>query len=169
MDKPVSSAARLSCPSCNNALVIGGDVERFACGRCGTEYLVQRQGGIVTLTPTAEKLQEEGFEEAARRLLHYEIAQLEKDIEIEMTRDLAGMPAYQRLRYDYARIGKINFIYVGFVNEKNLEHIFETLTIRDIDRLIEYYQQNPGSPTGEYLRRLRELKVALAEKRALLG
>ena len=168
MDKPVSPVARLSCPSCNNALEIGGEIERFACMRCGTEYLVQRQGGIITLVPTAEKLQEEGYGEAAKRLLHYEVAQLEKDLEIEMTREVAGMPAFQLLRYDYARLGKINFVYVGFVNEKTLEHTFRALSVIDIDKLIEYYQGNPGSPTGEYLTKLRELKTALIEKQKLL-
>ncbi len=169
MDKPVSPVARLSCPSCKNALEIGGDVERFACARCGTEYMVNRQGGIVTLTPTVELLQEEGFEEAAKRLLRYEVEQIEKDLEVEMTRNLAGMPAYQRLRYDYARIGKINFVYVGFVNERTLMNTFQSLSVQDLDHLIEYYQQNPGSPTAAYLTRLRDLKAALKEKRALLA
>ncbi len=169
MDKPFLPTVRLSCPSCNNALEIGGDIERFACMRCGTEYLVNRQGGIISLVPTTAKLQEEGFEEAAKRLLQYEIAQLEKELDIEMNRDVAGMPGYQRLRYDYARIGKINFIYIGFVNEKTLINAFQSLTIGDVDQLIEYYQQNPRSPTGDYLKRIRDLKVAMKEKRGQLS
>ncbi len=168
MDKPVSPTVRLSCPSCNNALEIGGEIERFACMRCGTEYLVNRKGGIVSLIPTVEKLEEEGFDEAAKRLLHYEIAQLEKELENEMNSEVAGMPGYLRLRYDYARIGKINFIYVGFVNERTLMNAFESLTIGDLDHMIEFYLQNPSSPTAEYLQRIRNLKGALEEKRAAI-
>ncbi len=169
MDKPVSPVARLSCPRCNSALEIGGDVERFACAHCGTEYVVNRAGGIITLTPAAELLQEESAEEAARRRLVYQVDQLEKDIETEMNRYVAGMPAYQRLRFDYARLGKINFIFVGIVNEKTLQEAFRSLTIADVDRLIEYYSRNPGSPTGDYLKRLHGLMAALKEKREQLG
>lgn len=169
MDKPVQSVARLSCPSCNNALEIGGEIERFACARCGTEYLVNRGGGILTLTPTAERLQEEGHAEAAQRLLQYEMKRLTAELETEMNREIAGLPGYQLLRYDYARIGKINFLYIGFVNERTLANAFYSLTVSEIDNLIEHYSQNPGSPTGEWLKRVRELRTAIDEKQALIN
>lgn len=41
----------LTCPSCSEKLQINQDIERFACGQCGNEYLVNRSGGIITLEP----------------------------------------------------------------------------------------------------------------------
>ncbi|MEO6741201.1 MAG: hypothetical protein ABIP20_13185 [Chthoniobacteraceae bacterium] len=39
----------LKCPSCGAALDVSPDMERFACGYCGTEQIVQRRGGTVSL------------------------------------------------------------------------------------------------------------------------
>jgi predicted RNA-binding Zn-ribbon protein involved in translation (DUF1610 family) len=35
----------LICPACNGKLQIGKDLDRFACGYCGTEFVVNRGGG----------------------------------------------------------------------------------------------------------------------------
>ena len=40
----------LTCPSCGGKLQITSDIERFSCGYCGNEQLVQRSGGIIILT-----------------------------------------------------------------------------------------------------------------------
>lgn len=47
----------LSCPSCGGKLQITNDVERFSCSYCGTEQIVKRSGGIVSLAPVMEGLQ----------------------------------------------------------------------------------------------------------------
>lgn len=39
----------LKCPSCGAKLDIYNDMEKFACGYCGNEMLVQRRGGTVAL------------------------------------------------------------------------------------------------------------------------
>lgn len=39
----------LKCPSCGSGLEVSPDMERFACGYCGTEQMVQRRGGTVSL------------------------------------------------------------------------------------------------------------------------
>lgn len=44
---------KLSCSSCGNKLAITNDVDRFACQACGSEFIVNRGGGIVTLTVVA--------------------------------------------------------------------------------------------------------------------
>jgi hypothetical protein len=46
----------LTCPSCGGKLQITNDIDRFACGFCGNELLVQRGGGIVTLAPVVAEL-----------------------------------------------------------------------------------------------------------------
>ncbi len=47
----------LSCPSCGGKLQITNDVERFACLNCGTEHIVKRSGGIVSLSPVIDVMQ----------------------------------------------------------------------------------------------------------------
>ena len=46
----------LTCPSCGGKLEIKASVQRFACGYCGTEFIVERSGGIVSLEPVVEEL-----------------------------------------------------------------------------------------------------------------
>ncbi len=48
----------LTCPNCGGRLEITNDVDRFACAYCGTEHLVRRGGGIVTLAPVLEGLRD---------------------------------------------------------------------------------------------------------------
>lgn len=51
----------LQCPNCAAKLDIYGDMERFACGYCKTEVIVQRRGGTVGLkiiTDAIERVQE---------------------------------------------------------------------------------------------------------------
>ena len=44
----------LSCPTCGGKLQVTQDIERFACAYCGTEHIVKRGGGIVSLAPVIE-------------------------------------------------------------------------------------------------------------------
>ena len=46
----------LSCPSCGGKLKITNDIDRFACAHCGTEYIVNRGEGIVSLSPVIEEI-----------------------------------------------------------------------------------------------------------------
>jgi ribosomal protein S27AE len=39
----------LKCPSCGAKLEVSEDMDRFACGYCGTELVTQRRGGTVAL------------------------------------------------------------------------------------------------------------------------
>ncbi len=46
----------LSCPSCGSSLQITNDIDKFACGFCGNEHIVNRGGGLVSLTPVVQGL-----------------------------------------------------------------------------------------------------------------
>lgn len=52
----MSDIITLTCPSCGGKLEITEDIARFACAHCGTEHLVNRGGGIVSLKPVTEEL-----------------------------------------------------------------------------------------------------------------
>jgi hypothetical protein len=43
---------RLTCPVCETRLRVAEDIERFACLNCGTELLVEKEGGLVRLVPS---------------------------------------------------------------------------------------------------------------------
>jgi hypothetical protein len=69
----------LTCPSCAGQLQITSDIDRFACGHCGTEHLVKRAGGIVALAPVVEGIKKVqiGVDKTAAELA---IIRLEKEI-----------------------------------------------------------------------------------------
>ncbi len=48
----------LTCPSCGGKLQVTGDIDRFSCGYCGNELIIQRSGGIVTVAPVVAELRE---------------------------------------------------------------------------------------------------------------
>ena len=47
---------KLTCHSCGGKLEITDDIERFTCGHCGNEWIVNRSGGIVSLKAVEEQL-----------------------------------------------------------------------------------------------------------------
>jgi hypothetical protein len=86
----VADFVKLTCPSCGGTLKITNDIDRFACAYCGTEHVVQRGEGIVSLAPVVESLKrveagvrrvEAGVDKTASELaiprLREEIPQLE--------------------------------------------------------------------------------------------
>ncbi len=72
----------LSCPSCGGKLQITQDIDRFACAHCGQEHIVNRNGGIISLTPVMDALNKVGIgvDKTAAELaivrLHKEIGEL---------------------------------------------------------------------------------------------
>jgi DNA-directed RNA polymerase subunit RPC12/RpoP len=79
----MSDFVTLTCPSCGGKLQITKDIDRFACGHCGSEHVVKRAGGIVALAPVVEGLAkvQAGTDKTAAELaivrLTQEIAALE--------------------------------------------------------------------------------------------
>ena len=71
----------LSCPTCGGKLNILDEVDRFACGYCGQEHVVNRGGGIVFLKPIVQSLQlvQSGVDRTAAEL---SIARIEKEIHV---------------------------------------------------------------------------------------
>jgi ribosomal protein S27AE len=47
----------LNCANCGGKLEVYDDMDRFACGYCGTEQIVQRRGGTVALKAVTEAIQ----------------------------------------------------------------------------------------------------------------
>jgi len=83
----------LLCPACGGKLQITNDLERFACMYCGSEHMVRRSGGLVSLAPMVQGLKQvaAGVDKTASELaivrLRGEIAQLED----EQRRYLSGV------------------------------------------------------------------------------
>lgn len=47
---------KLSCKSCGAKLELTDDIDRFACANCGSEWMVNRSGGVISLKSVEEKL-----------------------------------------------------------------------------------------------------------------
>ena len=47
---------KLSCKSCGAKLELTEDIDRFSCAHCGSEWLVKRGGGIVSLKSVEEDI-----------------------------------------------------------------------------------------------------------------
>lgn len=69
----------LTCPSCGAKLQLLRDIDQFACSHCGTEYLVNRGGGIVSLAPVVHELKQvkQGVDKTASELA---IKRIEEEI-----------------------------------------------------------------------------------------
>ncbi len=80
----------LTCRACGSRLQVGGDVEQFACNYCGTEFVVRREGGVVSLAPLVAGLKriEVGVDRTASELaiqrLRARIIELRLGIEEQM-------------------------------------------------------------------------------------
>ena len=68
----------LNCANCGGKLEVYDDMDRFACGYCGTEMLVRRRGGTVSLKAVAEAIENvrKGVDKTAAELA---IVRLEKE------------------------------------------------------------------------------------------
>jgi DNA-directed RNA polymerase subunit RPC12/RpoP len=71
----------LSCPSCGAKLEITQDVNRFACSHCGREHIVKRSGGIVSLSPVVDAINQvkTGVDKTAAELA---LERIPKEIEV---------------------------------------------------------------------------------------
>ena len=52
----MSDFVSLTCPSCGGKLRITPDIDRFACQFCGTEQIVKRGEGIVSVIPVMDAI-----------------------------------------------------------------------------------------------------------------
>ena len=86
---------KLNCANCGAKLEVYDDMERFACGYCGTEMLVQRRGGTVALKAVTEAIKKVqiGTDKTAAELalvrLEKELEQLKAD-SVQMQNRLSG-------------------------------------------------------------------------------
>jgi Fe2+ transport system protein B len=101
----MSDFITLSCPVCTGQLQITEDLERFACAYCGTEHIVRRTPGTVSLQPLVQGIEkvQKGVDRTAYELaisrLEREIAAIDKQIsKTQAERDRLGDAASDALR-----------------------------------------------------------------------
>ena len=89
---------KLACPSCGGTLNVPDNVDRFACSYCGTEFVAQRDEGVLTISPIVDALKEvqAGVDKTASELA---IKRFREDLrELTSTR--------QRVLSDYERCAR---------------------------------------------------------------
>jgi DNA-directed RNA polymerase subunit RPC12/RpoP len=87
---------KLACANCGAPLEIGSDLDTFACGYCGSQQRVKRQGGVVALqkVETVIKAVQRGTDRTAAELA---LIRLRKELaELETERDIAISDAQER-------------------------------------------------------------------------
>jgi hypothetical protein len=85
----MSDLISLSCRSCRAKSQVTKDLESFACSSCGSEHIVKRSGGIVSLSPVVGAIKEvkPGFDKIAAELA---LIKLKKDL-IDLNNDLENL------------------------------------------------------------------------------
>jgi hypothetical protein len=81
---------RLSCPRCGAGLEITTDIDRFICLHCGTQQLVKRGGGIISLHPLVEGIArvQQGTDRTAAELV---IRRLIEEIAVAKAEEAAAI------------------------------------------------------------------------------
>jgi hypothetical protein len=160
----------LPCSTCGTRLEIPGNIERFVCMHCGCEQVIHRGGGIIGLAPVMHG--ESGgcldaYSLAVNRV-HEQIRDLKVDYERTMNTQMQAVPAYVLLRFDLLRLGKIPVWNVSHVSDSELERVFRSLSIAEMDKIIKVYSANRNSPIGAWLTQVRDLRRQIAESEAEL-
>ena len=106
---------KLSCPSCGSTLKVTSDVDRFACAHCGSEWIVKRGGGVVSLAPVTEGLKrvQTGVDKTAAELA---IRRLREDLQVVNIQigDLNREMSYHQQKVKDKLIGEKNNLWLGF-------------------------------------------------------
>lgn len=152
----------LTCPSCGGQLQITSDIDRFACGHCGTEHLVKRGGGIVSLAPVVEGIKkiQMGVDKTASELaikrIKSEISDLEnqvQEIKDELYSTVSGnsrikrcdevLRAYFFDHWDKSNPNRSFFSDVAYGASFEVSIEVKHLTKKDLLNMHEYFSQNP--------------------------
>ena len=77
----------LSCPTCGDKLKITNNMNNFACGHCGSEHIVKREGGVITLVTPDEnkKVINDGVDKTESKLAIPRLEREIKQFEIELS------------------------------------------------------------------------------------
>jgi DNA-directed RNA polymerase subunit RPC12/RpoP len=111
----------LNCANCGAKLEVYDDMERFACGYCGTELLVQRRGRTVALNAVTEVIKkiQIGTDKTAAELalvrLNQESAKLDDELQ-QLVADANFARARDKAKRDKAETDQgYQFIAAGLV------------------------------------------------------
>ena len=166
----------LTCTSCGGKLEITTDIERFACAHCGTEHLVKRGGGIVSLAPVIEIIRgiKDGTDKTASELavarIKDDISRIEYKMNALIDGKIASAPMYRFCRYGFQALGKLNFWNVGFATDKMLEKIMRGLTANELAELLEYSKKKFYIKVAvEWLQNYKDFAEQLVELRVQLN
>ena len=167
----------LTCPSCGGKLEIAKDIEQFACGYCNAEYIVRRDGSIVSLSPLAENLRkiQSGTDKTASELaikrLQKEIYNLEHEITRTKNTRLLKLKAVLQFAEEEYKKGKSGFraFFTILVRDFTEPASFELqdLSIEWLEELLHNHLDDFGVSNREGEKRKLEFKAAVEEIRRL--
>lgn len=157
----------LTCPSCGGKLQVAHDIDRFACGYCGSEHVVRRSGGAVALTPVIESIKrvQAGTDKTASELaikrLRDEIGNLEHQV------SQARKEHKDSIQTSLIAVGGI--LLFGFLGFSQIERAglwcIGPLVLAGLGMLSNVFYELSGKPLAN---KLEPLEKTLGQKRAEL-
>ena len=106
----MSDFISLTCPSCGAKLQVENGMDQVACAHCGTEHLVKRGGGTISIAPIVEQLQSvnKGVDKTASELAI-------KRLRDEISEIKARMPTEEEGCLSKVGLGLISFGVLVFI------------------------------------------------------
>jgi hypothetical protein len=165
----MSDFVTLTCPSCGGKLQITDDIDRFACAHCGSEHIVRRGGGVVSLAPVAEGLRQvqAGVDRTASELA---IPRLEKEIaDLRKQRDYAkGSVRAWGVFFVPAAIMGVGFVITSWVESALIVLGAAVIAVVVMLALLSRSIKEQASRTAEYDKRIRRKEEQLAKHRQIV-
>ena len=138
----------LTCPTCGGRLEIAKNIERFACGFCGNELIVQRAGGIVSIMPVVEELKQvkSGVDRTASELALKRLRREIKEVEIKIKQLCGELIKYNRssilsVLYETVRKGQRRPRFIQHDDDIAIAALEKT-AIREIETMIDVYEDS---------------------------
>jgi hypothetical protein len=159
----------MSCANCGAPLIVTPDVEKFHCGFCGSQLMVERKGGTVALKkiePAIQRVQVGTDKTAAEHAL----VRLEKELrELEGRYGAFGGDRYTRRIGCAATVGVFCLILGGVMlvmDRFDRIAAIPAFVIGGVLLLYAFMSENPSQPEEEELKaQIETVKRQIAETR----
>jgi hypothetical protein len=156
----------LKCPSCSAPLNVSPDMERFACGHCGTEQIVLRRGGTVALKLVSEAVSrvQAGTDRTAAELAIRRLSDEIAALQVDQQRLLRTPKPLNYLRRRDIMVMSGVCVVLWFIANGRWEGALTFLFAAPVIFVIGFFAKNTPDPRKEKLAELARQIVVLTKK-----
>lgn len=169
----MGSTIIMTCQACGSKLQLPSDIERFACGNCGNEYIVKRTGGAIILAPIEEAIiggiedVRVGVDKTASELA---IPRLKDEISVLYRRATSIRNNLMPLAEKRGFLGSGSYLCIGvYINilrygkkkvytKNDLLEIIDRMSIDELENMLHFFEDDPDAvfPNALSKGRIRE-------------